>query len=74
MVARFNGRIKEGLQSHHFRYRKELKTTLHRLLWLNNQQLPQSALGSKTPMSAMKKTGQTQAGAVQAAAILPSGM
>jgi hypothetical protein len=31
-----------------------LETTLHRYVWLYNQQLPQSALGSKTPLRAMK--------------------
>jgi len=46
---RFNGRIEEVLQSHHFRSGEELETTLHRYVLLYNQQLPQSALGSKTP-------------------------
>ena len=54
MVERFNGRIEEVLQSHHFRSGEELETTLHRYVWLYNQQLPQSALGSKTPLQAMK--------------------
>jgi transposase InsO family protein len=54
MVERFNGRIKEVLQSHHFRSGEELETTLHLYVWLYNQQLPQSALGSKTPLQAMK--------------------
>ena len=54
MVERFNGRIEEVLQSHHFRSGEELGTTLHRYVWLYNQQLPQSALGSKTPLQAMK--------------------
>jgi len=31
-----------------------LETTLHRYVWLYNQQLPQSALGSKSPLQAMK--------------------
>ena len=52
MVERFNGRIEEVLQSHHFRSGEELETTLHRYVWLYNQQLPQSALGSKTPLQA----------------------
>jgi transposase InsO family protein len=30
MVERFNGRIEEVLQSHHFRSGEELETTLHR--------------------------------------------
>jgi len=50
MVERFNGRIEEVLQSHHFRSREDMETTLHRYVWLYNQQLPQSALGSKTPL------------------------
>lgn len=54
MVERFNGRIEEVLQSHHFRSGEELETALHRYVWLYNQQLPQSALGSKTPLQAMK--------------------
>jgi len=54
MVERFNGRIEDVLQSHHFRSGEELETTLHRYAWLYNQQLPQSALGSKTPLQAMK--------------------
>ena len=54
MVERFNGRIEEVLQSHHFRSGEELETTLHRYVALYNQQLPQSALGSMTPLQAMK--------------------
>ena len=54
MVERFNGPIEEVLQSHHFRSGEELETTLHRYVWLYNRQLPQSALGSKSPLQAMK--------------------
>ncbi|MFT7192095.1 MAG: transposase InsO family protein, partial [Sulfitobacter sp.] len=54
MVERFNGRIEEVLQGHHFRSGEELEATLHRYVWLYNQQLPQSALGSKPPLQAMK--------------------
>jgi len=54
MAERFIGRIAEVLQSHHFRSGAELETTLHRYVLLCNQQLPQSALGSKTPLQAMK--------------------
>lgn len=54
MVERFNGRIEEVLQSHHFRSGEELETTLYRYVWLYNQQIPQSALGGKTPVQAMK--------------------
>jgi hypothetical protein len=53
-VERFNGRIEDVLQSHHFRSGEELEATLHRYVWLYNQQLLQSALGSKTPLQAMK--------------------
>jgi len=49
-----NGRIEEVLQSHHSRSGEELETTLHRYVLLYNQQLPQSALGSKAPLQAMK--------------------
>lgn len=54
MVERFNGRIEEVLQSHHFRSGEELEATLHRYVWLDNQQLPLSALGSKSPLQAIK--------------------
>ena len=54
MVEWFNGRVEDVLQSHHFRSGEELETTLHRYAWLYNQQLPQSALGSKTPLHVMK--------------------
>lgn len=54
MVERFNGRIEEVLQSHHFHSGEELETTLHRYVLLYNQQLPQSALGPKTPLQVMK--------------------
>src|SRR6056297_2343701 len=54
MVERFNGRIEEVLQSHHFRSGEELEATLHRYVWLYNQQLPQSALASRSPLQAIK--------------------
>ena len=44
MVERFNGRIEEVMQSHHFRSGEELETALLRYVALYNQQLPQSAL------------------------------
>lgn len=44
----------EVLQSHHFNSGEELETMLHRYVWLYNQQLPQSALGSKSPLQTMK--------------------
>jgi transposase InsO family protein len=54
MVERLNGRIEAVLQGNHIRPGKDMETTLHRYAWLCNQQLPQSALGSKTPLQAMK--------------------
>jgi hypothetical protein len=54
MVERFNGRIEEVLQGHHFRSVEDLETTLHRYVWLYNQKLPQSALGSNISLQAMK--------------------
>ena len=33
-TERFNGRIEEVLQSHHFRSREELETALHRYVLL----------------------------------------
>jgi transposase InsO family protein len=54
MVEPFNGRIEEVLQSHHVRSGEDLETTLHRYVWLTNQQVPQSAPGSKSPLQAMK--------------------
>ena len=54
MVERFNGRIEDVLQGHHFKSGEDLAQTLERYVWLYNQQLPQSVLGSKTPLQAMK--------------------
>jgi hypothetical protein len=54
MVERFNGRIEAVLQGNHIRSGEDMETTPHRYVRLTNQQLPQSALGSKTPLQAMK--------------------
>jgi hypothetical protein len=54
MVERFNGRIEDVLQSHHFRSGEDLNATMHRYVWLYNQQLPQSVLQSRTLLQAMK--------------------
>ena len=53
MVERFGGRIDEVLQSRPFRSGDEPKSTLHRPVWLCNQPLTKSALGSKTPLKTM---------------------
>jgi hypothetical protein len=42
------------LQSHPFRSGEDLATTLHLYVRLWNRQLPQSALGSKSPLQAME--------------------
>jgi hypothetical protein len=39
---------------HHFRSGEELEATLHRYVWLYNQQLPQSALRSRLPLQRLK--------------------
>ena len=53
-AERFNGRVEEVLQTHHFRSGEEIEATLHRYVWRYNQQLPQSALRSRPPLQAMK--------------------
>jgi transposase InsO family protein len=52
-VERFNGRISDILKTHHFNSALDLEQTLHRYVSLYNQQLPQSVLGSKTPLQVM---------------------
>ena len=54
MVERFNGRIEDVLQSHRFKSGEDLEQTILRYVTLYNQQLPQAALASKTPLQAMK--------------------
>ena len=54
MVERFNGRIEDVLQSHHFNSREDLEQTLMRYVHLYNTQLPQSVLKARTPILEMK--------------------
>jgi transposase InsO family protein len=54
MVERFNGRISDVLKTNRFDSALDLEQTLMRYAHLYNTQLPQSALGSQTPMQAMK--------------------
>ena len=54
MVERFNGRIEDVLQSHHFRSGEELEQTILRYVRLYNGQLPQSVLKGRTPIDALK--------------------
>ena len=74
MVARFNGRIEDVLQSYHFQSGEELNTTLHCYVWLYNQQLPQLALGQQVPLASDEGLAQNKTGNVQKKTILPSGM
>jgi len=74
MAERFNGRIEEVLQSHHFRSGEELETTLHRYVWLYNQQLSQINIKQQVALAGDEGLAQTQARAVQETDILPSGM
>ena len=53
-VERFNGRISDVLKTNRFDSALDLEQALMRYVHLYNTQLPQSALGSKTPMQAMK--------------------
>ena len=59
MVERFNGRIADVLKTHRLNGREDMEQTLLRYVALYNHQLPQSALGSKTPMQAMKDRYQS---------------
>jgi transposase InsO family protein len=54
MVERFNGRIADVLKTNRFDSALDLEQTLMRYVALYNTQLPQSVLGSRTPMQAMK--------------------
>ncbi|MGV7206216.1 integrase core domain-containing protein, partial [Oxalobacteraceae bacterium A2-2] len=54
MVERFNGRINELLQQTRFDSQAELETTLRNYLQLYNHHIPQRAIGSKTPIQALK--------------------
>lgn len=54
MVERFNGRISDVVATTRFRSREDLQTTIERYVKLYNDQLPQKALGHKTPLQAMR--------------------
>ena len=54
MVERFNGRIGDVLNTHHFNSGQDMRQTLERYVHLYNHQLPQSALQSRTPIQAMR--------------------
>jgi transposase len=54
MVEHFSGRTEVLVRGHHARSAEDLETSPHRYAWLHNQQLPESALGSKSPLQTMK--------------------
>ncbi len=54
MVERFNGRIEDVLQSHHFHSGEDLEQTILRYVRLYNGQLPQSVLKGRTLVDALK--------------------
>jgi transposase InsO family protein len=58
MVERFNGRISELLQQTRFESRADLETTLLNYLKLYNHHIPQRAIGTKTPVQALKEWQQ----------------
>lgn len=55
MVERFNGRLSQVLHTHRFNSAEDLEKTLHRFVWLYNQQIPQKALRHETPVQALKR-------------------
>lgn len=55
MVERFNGRINELLQQTRFDSRADLETTLLNYLKLYNHHIPQRAIGTRTPIQALKE-------------------
>ncbi len=54
LVERFNGRIEDVLQSHHFHSGEDLEQTILRYVRLYNGQPPQSVLNGRTPIDALK--------------------
>ena len=59
MVERFNGRIADVLQTHHFDSSADLVTTLQRYVGLYNHYIPQKNLGHITPVEALKRWQQS---------------
>jgi transposase InsO family protein len=59
MVERFNGRIAEVLQTHHFDSTEGLETTLLRYTDLYNHHIPQRALNHRTPIEVLKQWQST---------------
>lgn len=59
MVERFNGRISDILATHHFNSDESLGVALMRYSRIYNQAIPQTALGYKSPIEAMKQWHHT---------------
>jgi transposase InsO family protein len=59
MVERFNGRISDVLNTHHFNSGQELEETILRYVYLYNHHLPQSTLKSQAPFQAMTQWYET---------------
>jgi len=55
MVARFNDRIEDVLQSHCFQSGEDLEQTILRYVQLYNTQLPRAALKGRSPIYALKE-------------------
>lgn len=55
LVESFNGRIDEVLATTHFNPDEDLARTLERALRIYNHQLPQGALGRRTPMQSLRQ-------------------
>jgi transposase InsO family protein len=54
-VERFNGRVAEVLQTHHFQSTDDLQTTLLNYADLYTHHIPQKALGQRSPVQALKE-------------------
>jgi transposase InsO family protein len=74
MVERFNGRIEEMVQSHHFHSGEEMEATLHRYLALYSQQLTAAVSPEKRDAHADNGAiAQTETRVVQKTILPPSG-
>jgi len=74
MVERFDGRIEEILQGHHFRSGHDLETTLHRCVRFHDQQLPPVGTGQQHPVAGDEGLARMKTRTARQTAMLPSGM
>ena len=61
MVERFNGRIAEVLQTHHFASTEDLENTLHRYADLYNHHIPQKTLNYRSPVQSLAEKQRSAA-------------